>query len=212
VVAAILLPISGSGFLGLADGPATPLIWAALFVVYGVVLELGGDPAGSDSATDLGRRHLLSVLPVTIGAVSLGVLTFRLVPGWYQAIFNSAGSGLAGLSPEITPVNDFYVVSKNFGDPSIPAAGWKLSIGGLVDKPFSLSLADLRALPSATEYVTLECISNNVGGPQMSTGSFTGVSLRDLLQIAGPQAAGTWVAFKGRLPGEPAHEHHPGLT
>ncbi|HEY8853948.1 MAG TPA: molybdopterin-dependent oxidoreductase, partial [Candidatus Dormibacteraeota bacterium] len=37
-----------------------------------------------------------------------------------------------------------------------------------------------------------------VGGPQMSTGDFTGVSLRDLLAMAGPQAAGTWVAFKAR--------------
>ena len=198
VVVAILLPISGTGFLGLADGPTTPLIWAALFAIYGVVLQLGADPAGADTATDIGRRRLLGVLPVTIGALSLGVLAFRLVPGWYNAIFNAPGSGVAGISPEITPVQDFYVVSKNFVDPSIPAGGWSLGVGGMVDKPLSLSLSDLRGLAKATEYVTLECISNNVGGPQMSTGDFTGVSLRDLLAMAGPQAAGTWVAFKAR--------------
>ena len=198
VVAAILLPISGSGFLGLADGPTTPLIWAALFAVYGVVLQLGAERAGQDLGTDLGRRHLLSALPVTIGVVSLGVLAFRLLPDWYTAIFQAAGSGLAGISPEITPVQAFYVVSKNFVDPSIPAAGWGLAVGGMVDKPFSLSLAQLSALPSTSEYVTLECISNNVGGPWISTGSFTGVSLRDLLAMAGPQAGGTWVAFKAR--------------
>jgi hypothetical protein len=61
-----------------------------------------------------------------------------------------------------------------------------------------LSLADLRALPSATEYVTLECISNNVGGDLMSTGSFTGVRLRELLAMASPRANGTWAAFKAR--------------
>jgi DMSO/TMAO reductase YedYZ molybdopterin-dependent catalytic subunit len=198
VVVGILLPIAGSGFLGLADSITTPLIWAALFAIYGVVLELGGDPAAPGAATDIGRRRLLGVLPVTIGAVSLGVLAFRLLPGWYDAIVNAPGSGVAGISPEITPVPDFYVVSKNIVDPSIPAAGWSLAVGGMVDKPFSLSLSDLRALPSATEYVTLECISNNVGGPQMSTGSFTGVSLRDLLAMASPRAGGTWVAFKAR--------------
>jgi len=198
VVAAILLPISGSGFLGLADSPTTPLIWAALFAIYGVVLQLGGDPAAPDAATDIGRRHLLSVLPVTVGAVSLGVLAFQLLPGWFDAIFKAAGSGLAGISPEITPVNDFYVVSKNFVDPSIPASGWHLSVGGMVDKPLTLSLADLQGLAKTREYVTLECISNNVGGPQISTGDFAGVSLRDLLAMAGPQAAGTWVAFKAR--------------
>jgi DMSO/TMAO reductase YedYZ molybdopterin-dependent catalytic subunit len=199
VVVGILLPISGLGFLGLADSLTTPLIWAALFAIYGVVLQLGGDPAAPDAPTDIGRRRLLGVLPVTIGVVSLGVLAFRLVPGWYDAIFNAPGSGVAGISPEITPVQDFYVVSKNLGgDPSIPAAGWRLALGGMVDKPLALSLVDLQGLPKTTEYVTLECISNNVGGPQMSTGDFVGVSLRDLLAMAGPQAAGTWVAFKAR--------------
>ena len=198
VVAGILLPVSGLGFLGLVDGPTTPLIWAALFAVYGVVLQLGAEPTDQAPATDFGRRRMLSVLPATIGVLSLGVLAFRLVPGWYNAIFNPPGSGLLGISPEITPVQDFYVVSKNFVDPSIAAQGWSLGVGGMVDKPLTLSLSDLRGLPSATEYVTLECISNNVGGPQMSTGSFSGVSLRDLLAIAGPQAGGTWAAFKAR--------------
>jgi DMSO/TMAO reductase YedYZ molybdopterin-dependent catalytic subunit len=198
VVVGILLPISGSGFLGLADSITTPLIWAALFAIYGVVLELGGDPAAPGAATDIGRRRLLGVLPVTIGAVSLGVLAFRLLPGWYDAIANAPGSGVAGISPEITPVDEFYVVSKNFVDPSVSADGWHLAVGGMVDKPLTLSLSDLQGLAKTTEYVTLECISNNVGGPQMSTGDFVGVSLRDLLAMAGPQAGGTWVAFKAR--------------
>jgi hypothetical protein len=60
----------------------------------------------------------------------------------------------------------------------------------------SLSLADLRALPSVTEYVTLECISNDVGGPQMSTGQFTGVKLSDLIALASPRPNGTWAAFR----------------
>jgi DMSO/TMAO reductase YedYZ molybdopterin-dependent catalytic subunit len=197
VVAGILLPASGIGFLGLVDGPTTPLIWAALFAVYGVVLQLGADPAGA-APTDLGRRRMVSVLPVTIGALSLGVLAYRLVPGWLSAIFNPAGSGLLGISPEITPVQDFYIVSKNFADPSIAAADWSLGVGGMVDKPLALSLSDLRGLPKTTEYVTMECISNNVGGPQMSTGSFSGVSLKDLIAMAGPRPGGTWVAFKAR--------------
>jgi DMSO/TMAO reductase YedYZ molybdopterin-dependent catalytic subunit len=198
VVSAVLLPISGAGFLGLVDGPATPLIWAALFAVYGVVLQLGAESPGAAAAPDLGRRRMFSVLPVTIGVVSLGVLALRLVPDWYKAIFNPPEAGLSGISPEVTPVQNFYVVSKNFVDPTIEAQGWTLEVGGMVDRPLKLSLSDLRGLPGATEYVTMECISNNVGGEQMSTGSFTGVSLRDLLAMAGPQAGGTWAAFKAR--------------
>jgi DMSO/TMAO reductase YedYZ molybdopterin-dependent catalytic subunit len=198
VVAGILLPISGAGFLGLVDGPATPIIWAALFAVYGVVLQLGADTGDDETALDPGRRRMLSVLPVTIGVVSLGVLALRLVPGWYNAVFNPPEAGLNGISPEVTPVQNFYVVSKNFSDPSVDAQGWSLGVGGMVDKPLKLSLSDLSAQKSVTQYVTMECISNNVGGELMSTGSFTGVSLRDLLAMASPQAGGTWVAFKAR--------------
>ncbi|MEO8744267.1 MAG: molybdopterin-dependent oxidoreductase [Candidatus Dormibacter sp.] len=197
VVVVILLPVSGVGFLGLNDGPATPIEWAALFAVYGVVLQLGGDGAGT-AGVDAGRRRLLGTLPITIGAVSLGVLAFRLLPDWYQAIFNAAEAGLRGVSPEITPVDNFYVVSKNFVDPSVDAQSWSLSIGGLVDRPMKISLTDLRALPGVSEYVTLECISNNVGGQLISTGSFTGVRLSDLVAMAGPKPEGTWVAFKAR--------------
>lgn len=199
VVAAVLLPIAGAGFLGLVDGPTTPLIWAALFAVYGVVLQLGADRPGIPEATDLGRRRMLSVLPVTIGMVSLGVLALRLVPDWYKAVFNPPEAGLRGISPEITPVQNFYVVSKNLGgDPTVDGQSWSLSVGGMVDKPLKLTLDDLRGLPSTSQFVTLECISNNVGGDLMSTGGFKGVSLRALLAMASPRASGTWAAFKAR--------------
>jgi DMSO/TMAO reductase YedYZ molybdopterin-dependent catalytic subunit len=197
VVTAILLPLSGVGFLGLNDGPTTPLVWAALFAVYSVVLQLGGRPASPDGA-DQGRRRLLSAMPIAIGAVSLGVLAFRLLPDWYRAIFNPPEAALRGQSSEITPVGNFYVVSKNFSDPTIAGQGWTLGVGGMVDRPARLSLSDLQAMAAPSQYVTMECISNNVGGDLMSTGSFTGVRLRDLIAMAGPKPQGTWVAFKAR--------------
>ena len=197
VVTAILLPLCGAGFLGLNDGPTTPLVWATLFVAYSVVLQLGGGGISRDGV-DQGRRRLLGAMPIAIGAVSLGVLGFRLLPDWYRAIFTPPESGLRGPSPEITPIENFYVVSKNFSDPSIAEQGWSLSVGGMVERPMRLSLSDLRALSGSTEYVTMECISNNVGGDLMSTGSFTGVRLLDLVAMAKPKPQGTWVAFKAR--------------
>ena len=198
VVVVVLLPVSGVGFLGLNDGLATPLIWGALFAIYGVVLQIAARPASAPIEADPGRRRALSLVPIGIGAVSVGVLALRLVPGWYQAIFKAPETGLRGVSPEVTPVENFYVVSKNFSDPVVDSQGWALGVGGLVEKQMKLSLADLRALPSATEYVTMECISNNVGGELISTGSFTGVRLKDLLSMASPRASGTWAAFKAR--------------
>jgi DMSO/TMAO reductase YedYZ molybdopterin-dependent catalytic subunit len=194
VVVVALLPAGGAGFLGLTDGLVTPIIWAALFAVYAVILQAGEQ----GPAYDDGRRRLLSGVPITIAAVSLGVLAIRLLPDWYRAIFIPPESGLRGPSPALTPVENFYVVSKNFSDPSVEPQSWSLSVGGLVDKPMKLTLSQLRGLPAATEYVTMECISNNVGGPLMSTGSFRGVRLRELIAQASPQSQATWVAFKAR--------------
>lgn len=195
VVAGVLLPLGGAGFLGLNDGPATPLIWAVLFAIYAVILQFGEQEA---PGVDPGRRRLLGAVPVSIGLISLGGLALRLLPDWYNAIFNPPESGLNGISPQVTPVQNFYVVSKNFGDPSVDGQGWRLNVGGMVDRSLNLSLDGLRALPAADEYVTLECISNNVGGDLMSTGAFRGVRLRELLALASPQAQATWVAFKAR--------------
>ncbi|HEV2141374.1 MAG TPA: molybdopterin-dependent oxidoreductase, partial [Candidatus Dormibacteraeota bacterium] len=193
VVDVTLLPAGGSGFLGLNDGPATPLIWAALFAIYAVVLQFGAQPA---PGVDAGRRRVLSTLPLSLAGFSVLALAYRLLPDWYQAIFSAPESGLRGISPAITPVQNFYVVSKNFADPTVDGQGWKLSVGGMANRSFSLSLSDLRALPSASEYVTLECISNNVGGDLMSTGTFKGVRLSDLVAMASPQSQATWVSFR----------------
>ena len=193
VVVALLLPVAGLGLLGLNDGPATPLTWAALFAIYAVVLQYGGT---SPAEVDLGRRRVLAYVPLGIAAASVAALGVGLVPGWYRAIFRPPESGLRGISPVITPVRNFYIVSKNFADPTVDGRSWKLRVGGRAGKQLSLTLDQLRALPATEEYVTLECISNNVGGPQLSTGKFTGVPLRDLVTKVEPLADANWVAFK----------------
>jgi DMSO/TMAO reductase YedYZ molybdopterin-dependent catalytic subunit len=195
VVVAVLLPVGGAGFLGLNDGPATPLVWAALFAIYAVVLQFGDQPSPD---VDLGRRRVLSTVPLAIAGFSVLALAYRLLPDWYQAVFQAAESGLHGISPAITPVSNFYVVSKNFSDPTVDGKSWKLSVGGMANRSLNLSLAELRALPETTEYVTLECISNNVGGELMSTGSFTGAPLRDVVAMASPSAQASWVVFRAR--------------
>jgi DMSO/TMAO reductase YedYZ molybdopterin-dependent catalytic subunit len=197
VVVVVLLPLAGVGLLGFNDGPTTPLVWAVLFAVYGVLLQLGGRPSASPAPADPERRRLLSALPLGLGAASLGLVGLLRAPNWYQSVANPPEGGITGLSPEITPVRNFYIVSKNLvSDPVVDGQSWRLSLGGLVDRPQKLSLSELRSLPSTTQYVTLECISNDVGGNLMSTGSFTGVRMSDLIAMASPRSSGTWAAFQ----------------
>ena len=196
----VLLPLSGDGLLGLQEGLTAPLLWALLFLVYGSLLEAAYDRwlVAAPGLADPGRRRVLRSAPLAIVGASLAVLALELVPGWYRAIFTAPESGLSGISPELTPVANFYVVSKNFADPVVDAGGWSLNLHGLVDHPQRLKIDALRALPARTEYVTLECISNNVGGYQISTGQFTGPSLKSVLELAGVQRNASLLAFTSR--------------
>jgi DMSO/TMAO reductase YedYZ molybdopterin-dependent catalytic subunit len=104
---------------------------------------------------------------------------------------------VAGQVSEVTAAADFYYVSKNLaGDPMVNGQAWQLAFTGMLDKPYMLSYAQLRALPQVTQYHTLECISNVVGGDLMSNGYFTGVSLADALNVAGIQQGATSLIFK----------------
>ena len=197
VVTLVLLPLTGDGVLGLNEGLATPIQWGILFAIYAVLLELSMD-ALAPRQLDLRRRSFVLRTPLLVSGLALGVLAVRLLPGWYSAILRPPEAGATGPAPEITPVGNFYVVSKNFTDPTVAAKGWALNIHGEVSNPSRLTLDQLRALPSTTEAVTLECISNNVGGELMSTGRFAGVPLRELLTRAGASPTATTVGFRAR--------------
>ena len=197
VVTGVLLPLSGDGWFGLQESLTAPLLWAVIFVAYAVILEGAYENwlVAAPATADPGRRQLLRAIPLAIAGGSLAVMGFELVPRWYGAIFAAPSTGPTA---ELTPVGDFYVVSKNFTDPVVDATGWELNIHGLVDKPQRLKLTELGRMQAVTEYVTLECISNNVGGYQISTGLFGGIPLGTLLDLAAVQPAATLVVFRSR--------------
>jgi DMSO/TMAO reductase YedYZ molybdopterin-dependent catalytic subunit len=89
---------------------------------------------------------------------------------------------MPGISSELTSNEDFYVVSKNVIDPTVSVSRWRLKVEGLVDAPFQLTYDELRALPAVSQFTTLICISNPVGGPLISNAKWTGVPLKDLLE------------------------------
>ena len=55
--------------------------------------------------------------------------------------------------------------------PRVDASGWTLPIDGMVDNPLTLTYDDLLALPMIERDITLTCVSNEVGGPYVSTGT-----------------------------------------
>ncbi len=90
-----------------------------------------------------------------------------------------------GTRREITPNDDFYRIDINLRPPQIDAANWRLVVDGLVARRLSLSLDDIQRLPAVSQMITLECISNRIGGDLIGTSLWTGVRLRDVLDRAG---------------------------
>ena len=69
-------------------------------------------------------------------------------------------------------------------------ANWRLAIGGLVDHPLSLSLADLRAAPSRTQITRHDCVEG-----WSCIGKWTGAKLGPLLQRAGLKPQARYLVF-----------------
>jgi hypothetical protein len=96
----------------------------------------------------------------------------------------------------VTSNEDFYVISKNLIDPKVDGDGWRLRVTGAVQKPAEFDIAAIRALPSVEEYVTLQCISNEVNGNLMGNALWKGVPMRAFLQHLGVQTNARYVWFE----------------
>ena len=129
------------------------------------------------------------------------------------------GLHLEALRYDVTPAGMHYLLI-HFDVPFVPSAeAWRLSIGGRVAKPATLSLADLRRMPQRTLRVTLECAGNGRANfkprwPSMpwmegavGTAEWTGTPLRPLLDEAGLLDDAVDVVFFGADRGFDGREH-----
>jgi DMSO/TMAO reductase YedYZ molybdopterin-dependent catalytic subunit len=90
-----------------------------------------------------------------------------------------------GTRPEYTPLKDHYKVFIRTEPTVIDGSTWTLPIMGLVDKPLTLTLDDIKNnYESHDQYVTLSCISGRIGTSLIGTTQWTGVSLQDVLADA----------------------------
>jgi DMSO/TMAO reductase YedYZ molybdopterin-dependent catalytic subunit len=100
----------------------------------------------------------------------------------------------------LTPTDNFFYVN-HYGQPDgLDEATWRVSITGLVARPQSLTLADLKARPRREVDFTLECSGNHgfpffIGG--VGNARWAGTPLASLLEEAGVLEQGTEVIFWG---------------
>ena len=137
---------------------------------FGLARLLGGD--GSLPATDISESIEISDTSGVAKSPSQDVLNNRIDPA-------------PGTRPEITSNQDFYTIDINANFRRLDEESWRLEFDGLVNNPLSLTLAQIRARPSVTQIITLQCISNRVGGELTGTTKWKGVPLSHLLEEVG---------------------------
>lgn len=86
-----------------------------------------------------------------------------------------------GMRPEYTPIAEHYRIDIATRPIQLDPETWTLPFMGLVSAERALSLQQLREYPSREEYITMQCISNRIGGSLISTTKWTGVPVRDVL-------------------------------
>src|SRR5579883_684701 len=196
------------------------LVFGALFVFaqrWLVAPVTQGEVEDNDSNAHPTRRRLLKQGAIVLGlaAVGFGLWEFisqglgrttkvpvaQLLQGYRSKITPPPVPNYGTIQPapllssEITPNDQYYVVSKNFTDPTVSEGEWSLKVTGQVEHPYTLSYQDLLALPMQQQYESMECISNEVGGPYMSNALWEGVRMVDLLERAGVKPGVTKVVL-----------------
>ena len=153
---------------------------------------------------DNGRRYFVSAGVVGVGSLGLGLLGWK-VGGRLRAVDQARSAlripgvtaptapggtsvGVRGIAPWQTSNRHFYRIDTTLSPPAIAPKDWTLRIHGLVDHPMTLTYDDLLARERTEAWITLNCVSNTVGGPLISNAWWSGVRLDDLLAEAGVQS------------------------
>jgi DMSO/TMAO reductase YedYZ molybdopterin-dependent catalytic subunit len=161
----------------------------------------GGDPEPITVRKKGSRRLILRLALVAVGAgaaqaaaLTLGGRNRTAASRSREAIRLPAAADPAAplparAGPGFTTTNDvFYRVDTALTVPRIDPDRWTLRIHGMVDRELELSLADLLDRPLIERDITLNCVSNEVGGPYIGTARWLGVPLAALLREAGIRA------------------------
>ncbi len=156
------------------------------------------DPAHPDHTR---RTFLLRVGVLAAGGVVLGVFgrtvgrsrrhveaTRRLLrlPGVTQPVPPpDSRVDVEDMTPWVTPNDGFYRIDTAFVVPAIEPDDWVLRIHGMVDREIVLTYRDLIDRRLTEAWVTLNCVSNEVGGDLIGNAWWSGVRIAGLLRAAG---------------------------
>src|SRR4029434_7792762 len=158
-------------------------------------LVSGQDAAPADTTERWGRQ------PNTLGARSPAENPRRL------PIPTSSRTPLQDLHGTITP-SDLHYERHHAGVPVVDPRAYRLTVHGMVDRPLTFTLQDLKRFPATTRTCFLECAGNYNGQreeltPQeicglTSQSEWTGVMLSTVFNEVGARPRATWFLAEGQ--------------
>lgn len=200
---ALLVVLAGAAALSRPTATALDLVPAAVTLVVGVatllfLLRQADDAIPRETAGTSRRGFLLGAGGITVGALLVGIggqlmIGARTVASIAlpkpkspaKALPTGLETTVKGISPLQTPTATFYRVDTNLAVPQVDLDRWSLEIDGMVENPFTLTFAELSAMPLIERDITMTCVSNEVGGGYVGAARWLGVRLTDVLDRAG---------------------------
>ncbi len=185
-------------------GPAAALPSLAGGLVAGAVLALGYLGPRPVIRDEPGRRRFLWLVGGTLAGAAVVGYVGRQLAARREVIAAREGIrlpapvspapapppgadlGIRQLAPYATSNATFYRIDTALVVPQVPPARWTLRVHGRVRHPFTLTFDQLMARPMVERWVTLACVSNEVGGDLIGNARWLGVPLGELLDEADP--------------------------
>jgi DMSO/TMAO reductase YedYZ molybdopterin-dependent catalytic subunit len=214
-VIAIAAVVTRTGATAIAPAPTIVGMVIGALVLRGSIARLGLWIDGVErKARDsvYSRRSFLGFIGAATGAAVFAGVVARTVNATKTAVNTlreslvlprpavaaapiPAGAELPfdGLYPLVTPNEDYYRIDTALQIPIINVDEWRLKITGMVENEIEISFNDLLGLPLIETYVTLACVSNDVGGGLIGNAKWLGYPIRELLARAKPTAGADMV-------------------
>lgn len=153
------------------------------------------------------QKSAIEKLP-TVGDGSGFAKTDNIYEEELQLALRNRGMPLEGLRYPVTPTGMHYLLI-HYDIPEVNASEWRLKVGGLVSRPMSLALEEIRKRPARTIAVTMECAGNGralfsprrISQPwfleAIGTAEWTGTPLRGVLEESGLRDDACEIVFTG---------------
>jgi len=158
--------------------------------------------SGQDAYGRESRRRFLRSLGIVVGFAAVSGVAGRLLTARkaVTAARNAvalpvpvqtppplpAGVQVVGATPYVSSNRDFYRIDTSLYPPQVDPSTWQLRIFGMVRNPITITWEQLLQRPMIERYVTLTCVSNDVGGDLIGNALWLGTPIKALLDEADP--------------------------